>query len=40
MSLFTPSFVKPEIRIQYIKEEILANIPKVVIDPDDHFLFI
>ena len=26
--LFYPSFIKPQVRLQYIKEEILRNIPK------------
>ena len=31
---FSPLFIKPQIRIQYLKEEIMRNIPKVNIDPN------
>ena len=40
MSLYSPSFVKPEVRTQYIKEEIFGNIPKVKIDSDDLYIHI
>ena len=31
---FSPLFIKPQIRIQYLKEEIMRNIPKVNSDPN------
>ena len=38
--LFYPTFIKPQIRLQYIKEEILRNIQKVNIDPNDLYIHI
>ena len=37
---FAPLFVKPQIRIQYLKEEILTNIPKVNADPKELYIHI
>ena len=38
--LLYPFFLKPEIRIQYIKDEVLRNLPNVNIDPDDLYIHI
>ena len=38
--LLYPFILKPEIRIQYIKDEVLRNLPNVNIDPDDLYIHI
>ena len=38
--LFGPIFVKPEIRINYIRDDILKNLPIVNIDPNDLYIHI
>ena len=35
---FYPTFIKSQIRTQYIREEILRNIPQVKTDPDDLYI--
>ena len=37
---FHPIIVKPQIRTQYIKEEIIRNLPKVITDTDDLYIHI
>ena len=37
---FIPTVVKPELRIKYIKNEILENLPKVNCDPEDLYIHI
>ena len=39
-NLFYPSIIKPELRIQYIKEEILKYLPEVDIDAEDLYIHI
>ena len=36
--IFYPFMFKPEVRIQYIKEEIISNLPKVDVDPNDLYI--
>ena len=38
--IFFPKIIKSEIRINFIKDEILVNLPKVVIDPNDLYIHI
>ena len=38
--IFYPFMLKPEVRIQYIKEEIISNLPKVDVEPDDLYIHI
>ena len=38
--LLYPKVIKPQIRVQYIKDEILRNLPKVNIDPNDLYIHI
>jgi len=39
-NILYPTFIKPQIRTQYIKEEIIINLPPVNIDPDDLYIHI
>ena len=38
--LLYPFVIKPEIRTQYIKDEIIKNLPNVTTDPDDLYMHI
>ena len=40
LNVFDGVIVKPEVRIQYIKNEILQNLPKVNTNPDDLYIHI
>ena len=35
---FSPTFVKPQVRIQYIRDELIRNLPNVKTDPDDLYI--
>ena len=37
---FYPTFIKSQIRTQYLREEILRNIPQVKTEPDDLYIHI
>ena len=39
-NILYPFLLKPEVRIQYLKEEILRNLPVINIDPDDLYIHI
>ena len=39
-NILYPTFIKPQIRTQYIKEEIIINLPQVNIDPDELYIHI
>jgi hypothetical protein len=38
--IYYPKIIKPEVRIQLVKKEILRNLPEVKINPDDLFIHI
>ena len=39
-NVFSPSIIKPQISTNYIKEEIIRNLPEVNIDPNDLYIHI
>ena len=39
-NVYYPYIVKPEIRINYIKDDILSNLPKVAVEPNDLYIHI